>query len=381
MTRDADCIKRDVCSKAASGACPQDSHEAPGHAAADTIDPTTFTEYDGYRALPFHWRGNTLTVDQVGAEAGGEAYLIKERVSGTGRLTRGGSILIDTGYAYCAPQTLRMILDANDATAPDWLILTHSHYDHASAAGYLKQHMPSMRIACSEHAAHVFSRPGAIDTMRRLNDNQARIVGLREYEDVAVAIEPDCIVGEGDTIESGSLHVKVMRAIGHTKCSISLWFTDEQMLMACESNGVYAGPPPASVPAADAARFGTGACESVPESVKYMTEPSFLVDCKASLDVIDRSLSLKPSAMLLSHNGVFVGHDARDYLRSAKYWEQYAIRFTCAAHKAGLGNEEIAKLYKKVFYTETVHMIQPEMAFDLNTGYQIATVIQQYCTN
>ena len=75
--------------------------------------------------------------------------------------------LFDAGFmalAKCYEQDIKKILGSR---SPAYLFLTHSHFDHVGAAGYLKKVWPDLRTifepGAGEHAGHRyrFLRPGA----------------------------------------------------------------------------------------------------------------------------------------------------------------------------------------------------------------------------
>ncbi len=52
---------------------------------------------------------------------------------------------------------------------PGDLFITHMHYDHCGAAGYMKKAIPGLRIGASEEAAKIIEKPSAVDLIARLN--------------------------------------------------------------------------------------------------------------------------------------------------------------------------------------------------------------------
>ncbi len=293
---------------------------------------------------------------QVGAGEGGEAFLVRTRA--------GLTALIDAGYAYCAPQTYEHIRAIMGGAPIDWLLLTHSHYDHASAGGYLKQRMPSMKVAASSHAASVFGRPGAVATMRKLNDNQAHLCGLDVYEDVADSLPVDRILHEGDLIDLGDLRLHVLEAPGHTKCSLAFWDPQAGLLVSCETMGVYGGEVPDDV--------------EVPDGVDMLVEPAYLTGYAQSMDFIRRVRALQPRRVVVPHSEApFDGDRADAFVRSAAFWNEYAARRIMELHDQGASDDEVVADYKARFYVGEVCRIQPEMAFDLNASYTIPLILRE----
>ncbi|MBR2836494.1 MAG: MBL fold metallo-hydrolase [Coriobacteriales bacterium] len=300
----------------------------------------------------------SYTVHTVGVH-GGDGFLI---VDGN------NSVLVDCGFAWAAPKLLddvRGILGTEGA--PDWLVLTHSHYDHCSAMAYLREHMPTMQVAASKYAGHVFKRPGAWETMRKLNAVSAQEHGLSEFIDVPNRFVLDRVLGPEDMIDAGNLHFTVLPAAGHTKCSIALWEPEQKLLACCESAGVYSG------------EFATRILPdgtSVPEDVPYLVGPACLVGHDLSLDFIARARSLGAQAMISPHYGLIEGASrVNEFFTAADFFHLYAVRRICELYKNGLSEEEICSKFLEFFYTQVVADFQPRAAFELNATIMVHRVL------
>ena len=104
--------------------------------------------------------------------------------------------------------------------------------------------------------------------------------------------------------------------------------------------------------------------------VSCLADTAFLVGWQMSLDYIERAIALEPEYVLVPHYGIMAGEEGRGFLRSARYFTQYAADLIVHAHDEGLSND---------FYTDYVKSIQPEMAFDLNASYTVPLVIRERC--
>lgn len=300
---------------------------------------------------------------RVGADIGGEAVLL---VSGE------CAALIDAGYAWCAPRTYRNIQTVLGDRPVDMLLLTHSHYDHAAGAGYLKSRMPTMTVCAGAHAARVFERPGAIATMRKLNDAEAHAQGLSEYEDVA-SIHVDHVLEPNEEVRVGNLVFQVIDAPGHTRDSLAFWSAEAGLLLSCESAGVYAGPLPDGVEPGGELADDT----LVPADVTCMCQIPALTGYADCLAYIERARALEPSVMLVPHSGVMVGDAVGAYLAAAAFWGKYEGDLVVRLHNHGLSPEAIQECFKRVFYTQAVRDVQPEPAFDLNASYTIPLILRE----
>jgi glyoxylase-like metal-dependent hydrolase (beta-lactamase superfamily II) len=92
----------------------------------------------------------------------------------------------------------------------DWVLETHAHADHLTAADLLRQRSGA-RIACGHG-------------IRQVQKNFARVFNM---SDVATdGSQFDRLLAEGDTIELGDLDIRVIETPGHTADSLSYLVND-----------------------------------------------------------------------------------------------------------------------------------------------------------
>ena len=98
--------------------------------------------------------------DVTGGE-GGSAYLV---------LGKDKTALIDCGMAYCAANLINNIQEIiGDGRKLDYILLSHSHYDHVGAMPYLRKAWPGVEVLAAEHAQKVLSKKSALKTIRDLS--------------------------------------------------------------------------------------------------------------------------------------------------------------------------------------------------------------------
>jgi glyoxylase-like metal-dependent hydrolase (beta-lactamase superfamily II) len=101
-------------------------------------------------------------------------------------------------------------------TEIDYIILTHSHFDHAAAAGELKEYLK----------AQVIMHPVEYDFVKSFNFSSPLFgINFRPFT-------VDISVVEGDVIDLGELKLKVFHTPGHTPGSICLYEEDKKWLFS-----------------------------------------------------------------------------------------------------------------------------------------------------
>ncbi|MDD3954532.1 MAG: MBL fold metallo-hydrolase [Lentisphaeria bacterium] len=283
-----------------------------------------------------------FTLTNVGAISGSDAFLL---------VTAGKTALLDSGFSFCAEQMLDNIARVLGERRLDYVLLTHSHYDHASGSVYCRKRWPEVQIAGSAHTARVLAKDSARTLMRQLNDSAAREQGVTHYEDLLAELRVDRIVSEGDEIDLGSMQLKVLELPGHTRCSIGFYAEKAKLLLGCETLGVL--------------------------SDSRLIMPCCLVNYEDSLRAIERVAKLDIESLLLPHTGLLQGPACRQFLADARHWLEETRRRIREANAAGKSEADLIQMFKDLFYTELVRKNQPEKAFDLNASYIIPLLLKE----
>ena len=173
-----------------------------------------------------------LKVYHVGAIEGDSAYLL------VGDNT---AILCDSGFAFAGEKLAQNVKKILGDRKLDFILLTHSHYDHVLGSPYVKKLYPQAKTVAGEYAAKIFEKPSAKALMRELDKNNAVAHGVLEYEDLIDNISVDIAVKDNDIITLGDLKFTVLALPGHTKCSVGFYLNDNKLLIGCETLGLYTG--------------------------------------------------------------------------------------------------------------------------------------------
>ena len=284
------------------------------------------------------------TITPVGADIGSEAYLIT---------TPEKTALIDSGFAYCANELIKNIENALSGRELDYIILTHTHYDHCSGCAYCLDRWKNVKVIAGTYSARVFSRPGALKTIRIMNEAAAQDRG-REFinPEQLEKLRVDIAVSEGDIIDLGSLKFTVLETPGHTKCSISLYSPEEKLLVASESLGLYTG-------------------------VKDVVVPCFLVGYEMSIQSIKKVMNLEIEKILFPHMGVHDSSEIEGFFQKSLCWFEKAKNAIIDGYMSGKRGNELIEIIGKMFYTQQAAQMQPKKAFILNSSYMVQIVIRE----
>jgi glyoxylase-like metal-dependent hydrolase (beta-lactamase superfamily II) len=133
----------------------------------------------------------------------------------------GKGAIIDPGFES------DLILQAVEELAVDveWILLTHGHVDHVSAAGPVARKLDVGIAIHSEDAPHLASAP-----------EMARMFGLSAERPPQATKELD----DGDIIEIGKLRIKAIHTPGHTPGGLSFHLSEQSMLF-CGDTLFYRG--------------------------------------------------------------------------------------------------------------------------------------------
>ncbi len=274
-------------------------------------------------------------------EGGGEFFLLS---------TKTHNALIDTGFAFNADENAKEL--KKHINHLDYIILTHSHYDHAGGSPYFKRAFPEAKVVSSEYAAYVFTRPGALKLIREMADFAANAFGVSDYEDLTEELKTDIPLKPGDKIDLGDISLMAVDSSGHTKCCLSYYSSEAKLLLAAETLGV---------PLSDT-----------------LVNPCCLISYDLTIESIKRAKELDVEAMLLPHGYLLSGKEkCKAYFDLSLKSHEETRKLLKNASAKGLSKDELISILKEKFYTEETRKIQPEKAFYLNAGYIIDCMIKE----
>lgn len=288
----------------------------------------------------------TLTITDVRALPGDSAFLIDNGNT---------AILYDTGFAftgYAIAENIRKVLGNRSL---DYILLTHSHYDHALGSAYVAKVYPGVKVVAGAYAAQIFKKTTARAVMRDLDRKAAEANGVFEYEDLIDHLKVDIAVNDGDIITCGDLRFSVIGLPGHTKCSVGFYLQESKLLLGTETLGVY---------------FGEDT---------YL--PSYLVGYQMALDSFQKVRGLNIESILLPHYGLVEKAEAAVYLERSEGISRETAQMVKEQLLSGKTREEIAAHFEAVHYQANIRPTYPIDAFRLNTGIMIDLICKELITN
>lgn len=272
-----------------------------------------------------------MKITDVKGHSGGECYLIA---------TEKSTFLYDTGFGYCAEQTVQNIQAALQGRSLDYILLTHSHYDHAMGSITIKAAYPEAKVVCSPYAAKIFGRDGAMAVMNEMNMAAAQNAGQTATLCTA-KFTVDIVMADGDTLALPDVTVRAIATPGHTRCCTSYYFVEEKFLATSETTGY------------------------MPKPEEVM--PGFVVSYQMALDSIEKCRALQPERLLLPHTGLYDG-DPQHYFDLAKATTNGIAEFLQARKNDPI--DEIVQACQEKYFTPAAEKVQPLQAF-LENAYAL----------
>lgn len=273
---------------------------------------------------------------------GGNAFLIRGEEK---------SALIDCGMAYCASNLVSNIKQQLKTKVLDYILITHSHYDHIGAIPYLKREWPNSKVLGAEYAQRILMRSNALKTIRMLSMQAAKLFAadsIERYDDDMIKV--DNVICDGDVLDLGDLQIKVIETQGHTKCSLSFLVNNETLFLS-ESTGYI--------------------------SKTGKVYPAFITSCSKAIESIHICKKINPRHIISPHFGLVSEFDSPDYWEECILAVRETQEFILELSGQGYDEEQILTRYELMFRDEQSRLEQPITAFKLNARSMIKTVLRE----
>jgi glyoxylase-like metal-dependent hydrolase (beta-lactamase superfamily II) len=281
-------------------------------------------------------------IKDVTGGKGGSAYLV---------LGKDKTALIDCGMAYCAGSLIDNIQEVIGGRKLNYILLSHSHYDHVGAVPYLRKAWPEVEVLAAEYAQKVLSKKSALKTIRDLSCKAGEHYGAYkplDYDDEMMKV--DSKVYDGDLLDLGVVKIAVIETPGHTKCSLS-FLVNEKVMFASETSGVI--------------------------SSAGKIYPTFITSYRETIESNKKCQEAKPEYIVSPHSGLVSRNQTHDFWQNCIKAAVACRDFVLQLFSSGADEDEIFERYKEAYYDKTTSEAQPDYAFELNNRAMIRTIIKE----
>ncbi len=264
---------------------------------------------------------------------GGEAFLY---------LGTESTVLHDLGMACFNKELIENLEEALGGRSLDYILLSHTHYDHMGALPYVLKRWPEAKVCGCEKTASVFQRDGAKKMIVSMGQSAAEFYGKDPAEVTADGIRVDIILKDNDVIDLGAGEtVTAYETKGHTDCSMSYFVEPVGLMFASESTGVLEAPD--------------------------RLHGSVLKSFDESLAAARRLKELDIKHLLIPHFGLTTDETRERFF---DWYIEEALREKeliedCFAR--GMSEEEVFEEHKKVYWNDTRAIYHPYRAYKMNT--------------
>lgn len=259
------------------------------------------------------------------------------------------AILYDCGMAYCHQRLLEnieMALTERGKKGIDYILLSHTHYDHIGALPYVLEKYPKALVYGAAKCEKVFKSKAALDTMVHLGS----IAMKDNHMDVDIsntAFRIDRTLTDGEEIIIGDHIIIAYETLGHTDCSMSYYIKKDKFLFSSESTGVL-------------------------ENKEYIS-PSILKNYQQTIDSAHKLAKLNIKTLYSPHYGIVPRTFIYDYFDLYIRCANEIRDFILARRKEGKNEEQILDEYVEKFYNAN-QLDHPKEAFTLNAMYAIKNI-------
>ncbi|MBP1764285.1 MAG: beta-lactamase domain protein [Firmicutes bacterium] len=279
---------------------------------------------------------------EVTAGKGGNAYLLMGDKK---------TALLECGMAYCGAALIGNIRQILQQKPLDYILITHSHYDHVGALPYIKKEWPGLKVLGAEYARKVFQSRTALKTIKQLSRQAAKHFhagDIEEYDDALMKL--DHSISDGDVLDLGGLRIKVIETLGHTKCSLSFLINND-ILFASESTGYM--------------------------NMTGEITPCFLTSCSEAIKSIKKCQAINPRFIIPSHLRLTDKCDTFNYWEKCLAAVEEAKTFILQLADQGYEETQIFTEFENRFRDEQSKRGQPNAAYRINLHTMVKTVLRE----
>jgi glyoxylase-like metal-dependent hydrolase (beta-lactamase superfamily II) len=269
------------------------------------------------------------------------------------------AVLVDAGPTFMAPAYRQQILQVlGDGSVPDWLFLTHFHYDHAGGAPYLLRHFPAMNTAGSAKLGRLLAKRKIAARIAAFNRSlMAEHLPENDFlpDDFDYgSLRIDKNLEDKDRIDlGGGVTIEVVAAPGHTSDNLCFYLPHVEAAVTAEAVGIIPGD-------------------------EFWVAPQFLSSYEDYLASIERVRRCRPKMIALGHHRVVEEKDIDRFFEAALTdCRLYREMVAQLLQEEQMAEERVVRrLFERQVRTGR-RGSQPEEAFWLNLQVQVKLIARQ----
>ncbi len=227
------------------------------------------------------------------------------------------NVMIDAGTSECAVRLIAHL--KRTGFNPDYVVVTHNHYDHIGALASLKKEYKSLKIISGSCGYDRLKDPNEIN---RLFTDEV----FEPFDDIIV-------LDDGEVLDAGDRKLRIIYTPGHSNDSISVYDIGE--------NIIFPGDLPGD-------RLW-GSTYLSPHISPDFSEKKYL-------ESLEKVMSLDLECSALTHYGFFTGDDAKgiflDQMLRYSVWKSELIPAWESARNPGDLVPVLKKLLKGSFFED-----------------------------
>jgi len=265
-------------------------------------------------------------------------------------------VLVDAGPALMGPVYLKEIRQLpGNSRGPDFLFLTHCHFDHVGGAPFLQRHFPEIRLGGSERFARRLSQKLTCKSIADLNraligkNNRDPVFIPGDFDYGALAVERRLKDGERVDLGAGA-SLEVIATPGHTSDSLSFFLPHLETILAGDAIGIIPGD-------------------------DFRVAPQFLSSYEDYLASIERIRRKKPKIIVPGHHAVVRAAECERFFNAAvadcRAFREMIEHYLKAA---GMNEGAVVRRIQAAEYHTLRKGKQPEAAFLLNLTAQVRLI-------
>ncbi len=157
--------------------------------------------------------------------------------------------LVDSGIYSFAPRLIEELQGALQGQDLNYILLTHTHFDHLGGIPALRKAAPGVKLVASPLASEILADKKNLAALYEKNKACAEALGMEfdiTLKKWSAAFEVDRVVGDGDSLELGAgsgaaVDVKIIAVPGHSADSVAYYVRPDGALAGSESLGSWGG--------------------------------------------------------------------------------------------------------------------------------------------